>query len=196
MKALGRATDSTRTPDQTAAAEYWGTTNATATMASIIRSVASGQGGTLDDHARLLARAYTNAADALIVTWRDKALYSFWRPFHAIREAASDGNDATEADPDWTALIASPPYPEHPSGLSTFGSAVAGTMHHFYGRNRATFSGTTPGGVTRQFTSFSQMRDDIVEARIWSGIHFRFADTEGAKIGRKVARWGNRHAFR
>jgi PAP2 superfamily len=196
VKAVGRATGSTRTPDQTAAAEYWGTTNATATMASLIRSVAGGQGGTLADNARLLARVYTNAADALIVTWRDKAEYSFWRPYHAIREAASDGNRATEADPDWTALIASPPYPEHPSGLSTFGAAVAHTMQDFYGRDRATFSGTTPGGVTRQFTSFSQMRDDIVEARIWSGIHFRFADTEGAKIGRKVAHWGNRHAFR
>jgi PAP2 superfamily len=196
VKAVGRATGSTRTPDQTAAAEYWGTTNATATMASIIRSVASGQGGTLDDHARLLARVYTNAADALIVTWRDKARYSFWRPFHAIREAASDGNNATEADPDWTALIATPPYPDHPGGLSTFGSAVAATMQHFYGRDRATFNGTTPGGVTRQFTSFSQVRDDIVEARIWSGIHFRFSDTEGAKIGRRVAHWGNRHAFR
>jgi hypothetical protein len=196
VKAVGRATDSTRTPDQTAAAQYWGTTNATATMASLIRSVANTQGGSLADHARLFARVYTNAADALIVTWRDKARYSFWRPFHAIREAANDGNDATEADPNWTALIASPPYPEHPSGLATFGSAVVDTMQHFYGRDDATFSGTTPGGVTRQFTSFSQLREDIVDARVWSGIHFRFADEEAAKIGRRVAHWGNRHAFR
>jgi hypothetical protein len=193
---LGRADSSTRTPDQTAAAQYWGSTNATATMASIIRSVANTQGGSLAGHARLLASVYTNAADALIVTWRDKDRYSFWRPFHAILEAASDGNPATEADPAWTALIASPPYPEHPSGLSTFGSAVAHTMQHFYRRDRATFSGTTPGGVTRQFTSFSQLRDDIVDARVWSGIHFRFADTEGAKIGRRVAHWGSLHAFR
>jgi hypothetical protein len=103
VKAVGRASGSTRTPEQTAAAEYWGTTNATATMASIIRSVADTQGGTLADHARLLARVYANAADALIVTWRDKDRYSSWRPFHAIREAASDGNRATVADPDWTA---------------------------------------------------------------------------------------------
>ena len=157
VKAIGRATGSTRTPEQTAAAEYWGTTNATATMASIIRSVADTQGGTLADHARLLARVYTNAADALIVTWRDKARYSFWRPFHAIREAANDGNRATEPDPDWTSLITAPSYPEHPSGLATFGSAVAHTMEHFYGRDHATFTGTTPatattpGGVTRQY---------------------------------------------
>ena len=196
VKEIGSANSPTRTADQTAAAEYWGLTNATATMASIIRSVASTHGGTLADHARLFARTYTNAADALIVTWRDKARYSFWRPFTAIHEAAADSNDATAADPTWTALIANPPYPEHPSGLSTFGSAVAGTMQHFYGTDDATFSGTTPGGVTRQFTSFSQVRDDIVNARVWSGVHFRFADEEGAKIGRKVAHWGNRHAFR
>jgi hypothetical protein len=196
VKAIGRATDSTRTPDQTAAAEYWGTTNGTATMASVIRSVASGQGGTLADHARLLARVYTNASDALIVTWRDKARYSFWRPFTAIRGAAGDGNNSTVADPAWTALIATPPYPDHPSGLSAFGGAVVDTMQHFYSRDAATYSGTTPGGVTRQFTSFSQLRDDIVEARIWSGVHFRVADEEGAQIGRKVAHWGNRHAFR
>ncbi|HZN88072.1 MAG TPA: vanadium-dependent haloperoxidase [Thermoleophilaceae bacterium] len=196
VKAIGSALGSTRTPDQTAAAQYWGLTNATATMASIIRSIANGQGGTLADRARLLARAYTNASDALIVTWRDKARHGFWRPVTAIREAAADGNAATEADPAWTSLIAAPPYPDHPSGLATFGSAVMDTMRHFYGRDEATFSGTTPGGVTRQFTSFSQLRDDIVEARIWSGIHFRFADEEAAKIGRKVAHWGNRHAFR
>jgi hypothetical protein len=196
VKAIGSATSSTRTADQTAAANYWGLGNATATMASVIRSVANTQGGSLADHARLFARAYTNAADALIVAWRDKARHRFWRPVTAIREAATDGNDATVADAGWTSLITAPPYPDHPSGLATFGSAVMGTMQHFYGRDEAAFSGTTPGGVTRQFTSFSQVRDDIVEARIWSGIHFRFADTEAAKIGRRVAHWGNRHAFR
>jgi hypothetical protein len=196
VNAIGRATSTSRTADQTAAANYWGLTNATATMASLIRSVANTQRGTLADHARLFARVYTNAADALIVTWRDKARHSFWRPFTAIREAASDGNAATEADPTWTALIATPPYPEHPSGLSAFGSAVVDTIQHFYGHDEATFTGTTPGGVTRQFTSFSQVREDIIDARVWSGIHFRFADTEAAKIGRKVAHWGNRHAFR
>jgi hypothetical protein len=196
VKELGSIDSSVRTPDQTAAANYWGLTNATATISSILRSVALGQGGTLADHARLLARAYTNGADALIVTWRDKARYLFWRPVTAIHEAASDGNKATQADPGWTSLNGSPPYPEHPSGLSALGCAVVDTMQHFYGRNQATFSGTTPGGVTRTFTSFSQVCADIVDARVWSGIHFRFADEEAAKIARRVAHWGNRHAFR
>ena len=164
-------------------------------MSSILRSVANGQGGTLADHARLLARAYTNGADALIITWRDKARYSFWRPVTVIQEAGSDGNPDTEADSAWASLIASPPYPDHPSGLSALGCAVVDTMQHFYGRDQATFSGTTLGGVTRTFTSFSQVCADIVDARVWSGIHFRFADEEGAKIGRRVAEWGNENAF-
>jgi hypothetical protein len=185
-----------RSADQTAAAQYWGLTNATGTISSILRSVAIGQGGTLADHARLLARAYTNGADALIVVWRDKARYGFWRPVTAIHEAASDGNDATQADSGWTSLIAAPPYPDHPSGLSALGCSVVDTMQHFYGRDQATFSGTTLGGVTRTFTSFSEVCADIVDARVWSGIHFRFADEEAAKIGRRVAHWGNRHAFR
>jgi hypothetical protein len=195
VKAYGSVASSVRTPEQKAAAEYWGLTNATATMASIFRSVADNGGGTLADHARLLARIYTNAADALIVTWGEKARHSFWRPYWAIREAASDGNDRTEADPGWTALISNPPYPEHPSGLSTFAGAAVETMQDFYDTDCAEFSGTTPGGVTRTFSSFSQVVDDVVDARVWSGIHFRFADDEGARIGRKVARWGNRHAF-
>jgi PAP2 superfamily len=195
VKAIGRATGSTRTQQQTDAANFWGQGNATATMANILRSVASTQGGTLADHARVFARAYANAADALIVTWRDKARYSFWRPITAIREAASDGNAATEPEATWTSLIAAPPYPDHPSGLAAFGCSVVDTLQHFYGRDAATFTGTSPAS-TRTFTSFSQMCDDIVDARVWSGIHFRSADEEAAKIGRKVAHWGNRHAFR
>ena len=196
VKALGSAASGVRTADQTAAAQYWGLTNATGAISSILRSVAVGQGGTLADHARLLARAYTNGGDALIVTWRDKARYGFWRPVTAIHEAASDGNDATQADTGWAPLSVTPPYPEHPSGLSAVGCSVVDTMQHFYGRDQATFSGTTLGGVTRTFTSFSQVCADIVDARVWSGIHFRFADEEAAKLGRRVAHWGNRHAFR
>jgi hypothetical protein len=195
VKKIGRLAGSTRTPAQTDAANFWGTGNATATMATILRSVANTQGGTLADHARMFARAYANAADALIVTWRDKARYSFWRPITAIQMAADDGNPATTAEPGWTSLITAPPYPDHPSGLSAFGCSVTDTLQHFYGRDAATYAGTSPAS-TRMFTSFSQMCDDIVDARVWSGIHFRFADTEAAKLGRKVAHWGNRHAFR
>ena len=196
VKAIGRATGSTRTQAQTDAASYWGLTNATATVASALRSVGDTQGGTVADHARMFASAYTSVADAVIVTWRDKARYVFWRPITAIQQGEADGNPATEGEPAWTSLIASPPYPDHPSGLSAVGCSAMEAAQHFYGRDAATFSGTTLGGVTRTFNSFSQLCEDIVDARVWSGIHFRFADTESAKIGRRVAHWGNRHAFK
>jgi hypothetical protein len=202
VKEIGSASSTTRTADQTAAAQYWGLTNPTATLASLMRSVADTQGGTLADHARVFAVGYANAADASIVTWRDKARYLFWRPITAIREAASDGNPDTVADPTWTSLIAAPPYPDHPSGLTGIGCALVDSLQDFYGRDTATFSGTTlptataPNGVTRTFTSFSQLCEDIVHARVWAGIHFSFADEEAAKIGHRVAHWGTRHAFR
>jgi hypothetical protein len=202
VKEIGSATSATRTIDQTAAAQYWGLTNPTATIASVLRSVASNQGGSVADNARLFALAYANAADAAIVTWRDKARYVFWRPITAIRDLADDGNAATEPDTTWTSLIAAPPYPDHPSGLASIGCAVVDTMQDYYGLDVATYSGTTlptasaPQGVTRTFNSFSQLCDDIVDARVWSGIHFRFADEESAKLARRVAHWGTRHAFR
>ena len=202
VKELGSATSATRTADQTFAARFWGAGNATATIAGVMRSVADSDGGTVADHARLFATGYANAADAAIVTWRDKARYVFWRPITAIHDAALDGNRATTADPAWTSLIASPPYPDHPSGLSGLGCSIADTLQDFYDTDAATFTGTTPVPIppatepaTRTFTSFSQLCDDIVDARVWSGIHFRFADTEAAKLGRRVAHWGTRHAF-
>ena len=202
VKEIGSASSTTRTSDQTAAAQYWGLTNPTATIASALRSIASTQGGSVADNARLFALAYANAADAAIVTWRDKARYVFWRPITAIHEAANDGNAATEADTAWTSLIVAPPYPDHPSGLTSIGCSVVDTLQDHYGRDVATYSGTTlptptaPLGVTRTFSSFSQLCEDIVDARVWSGIHFRFADDESAKLARRVAHWGTRHAFR
>ena len=202
VKEIGSATSTTRTSDQTAAAQFWGLTNPTPTLASAMRSVADTQGGTLADHARLFAVGYANAADAAIVTWRDKARYLLWRPITAIREAASDGNAATQADTAWTSLIVAPPYPDHPSGLTGIGCALADSLEDFYGGDAATFSGTTlptaaaPNGVTRTYGSFSQMCDEIVDARVWSGIHFPFADEEASKLGHRVAHWGTRHAFR
>ena len=80
--------------------------------------------------------------------------------------------------------------------------AIADSLQDFYGRDAATYSGTTlptpaaPTGVTRTYNSFSQMCHEIVDARVWSGIHFPFADEEAAKLGRRVAHWGTRHAFR
>jgi hypothetical protein len=170
VKALGAIDSTERTEDQTAAARFWGTANATETMSALLRSVAAARGGSLADNARMFAAVYERAADALIVAWNDKARHPFWRPITAIREAAADGNPATEPDPDWLPLIPTPPYPEHPGGLATLGGAVAKTLQDLLGTDEIAFGATSSAGVTRNYTRLSQMVHEIVDARVWSGI--------------------------
>jgi hypothetical protein len=195
VKSLGSATSTTRTPDQTLAARYWAE-NPPATWSRIFRTLSEQEGLSLVENARLFGMLYLTAADALISVWDDKAFWSFWRPITAIREADADGNARTEPDPGWLPLIATPPYPEHSSGHTGLSGSIVKTLQQFFRTDRVAWSDTNNAGLTRSFTRFSQAIDEIVGARIWSGIHFRAADEQGARIGRQVAKWRNSHYFR
>ena len=92
-------------------------------------------------------------------------------------------------------LVPTPPYPEHSSGHSGLSSAFVSTLQDFFRSDRIGWTDTNNGGLTRSFTRFSQAIDEVVDARVWSGIHFRNADEQGAKIGRQVAKWRERHYF-
>ncbi len=189
-----RSTSTDRSADQTHMARYWAE-NPPLTWTRVFRTISAQQGVSLVDNARLFAMLYLTAADALIAVWNDKAHYSFWRPITAIREAGTDGNPDTVADPDWLPLIATPPYPEHSSGHCGLSGSIVATLQDFFGTDRIGWTDTNNGGLTRSFTRFSQAIDEVVDARVWSGIHFRSADEEGAKIGRQVARFRDRHFF-
>jgi hypothetical protein len=147
------------------------------------------------DNARFFAMLYMTGADALITVWNDKARDPFWRPITAIREADADGNPDTVADPAWLPLIPTPPYPEHSSGHSGLSGAFVATLQDFFRTDRIGWTDTNNGGLTRSFTRFSQAIDEIVDARVWSGIHFRTADEQGAEIGSQVARYRDMHYF-
>jgi hypothetical protein len=139
---------------------------------------------------------YLTAADAGISCWAQKARWRFWRPITAIRAADTDGNPATEPDPNWTSLIPAPPYPDHPSGLLCFNASIAQTLRDFFGTNRIAFSVTSANsGTTRSYTRLSQATREAVNARVWSGIHFRTADIQGTRIGKQVARYRAKHYF-
>ena len=138
---------------------------------------------------------YMTAADALITVWNDKAHYSFWRPITAIREADTDGNPHTAADPNWLPLIPTPPYTEHSSGHNGLSNSFVSTLQSFFGTDHIGWTDTNNGGLTRSFTRLSEARDEIIETRIWSGIHFRAAEEQGAKIGHQVSRYRDRHYF-
>ena len=194
VKTYGSATSTARSTDQTHMARYWAE-NPPLTWTRVFRTVSGQQGLSLADNARLFAMLYLTAADALIAVWNDKAHYSFWRPITAIREADTDGNPHTLADPAWLPLIANPPYPEHSSGHSGLSGSIVATFQDFFGTDHIGWTDTNNGGLTRSFTRFSQAIDEVVDARVWSGIHFRTADEQGAKIGRQVARYRNQHFF-
>jgi hypothetical protein len=138
---------------------------------------------------------YLTAADGLISVWDDKAHWSFWRPITAIREADTDGNPKTEPDAGWLPLIATPPYPEHPSGHTGLSGSIVRTLQDFFGTDRVAWTDTNNAGLTRSFTRFSQAIEEIVDARVWSGIHFRTADEEGERIGKQVARYREQRYF-
>jgi hypothetical protein len=194
VKSLGSQTSTKRSADQTDAARFWA--EGPMIITRLARRLAADFKLSVADSARMYAMEYLTGADALIAVWDDKAYWLFWRPITAIREAASDGNAATEPEAGWLPLINTPPYPDHPSGLSGVTSAMAESLEDFFGTDRIAFSASSlNSGTTRYFERFSGMTEEVVDARVWSGIHFRNADEDGARIGKEVARWRDRHFF-
>jgi len=194
VKALGgdgAVTPSARTTTQTYVAKWW-QSNPVASWNDVARQLIAGNHLDAPDAALLLGMQNLTAADAAINTWNDKYHFSFWRPFQAIRRAADDGNSATSPDPTWTPLLTAP-YPELVSGHLGLDSSHTAVLKMFFGNAPAggyqiTSVAANPGGpATRSFTSFSQAVDEIVEARIWAGLHFRTADVQAVQLGTNVA---------
>jgi PAP2 superfamily len=207
VKELGSLTSITRTPDQTDAAIFW-QDHAIGLWNRIFRTLVAGQGLDIVDNARLFAMTNLAAADAQIGCWNDKYYWQFWRPITAIREADTDGNPATEADPTWLPLfdpatpvcnpplLVTPPFPDHPSGHACASSAFVHTLKNFFGTDRIGFSAfSNKSCTTRSFARFSHALKEVIDARVWAGIHFRTADTQGAVLGKKVVHYMSRHYF-
>jgi hypothetical protein len=195
VKELGRATDSSRTPDQTEQARFWAD-HTVALWTRIFRDISTSAQLSIEDDARYFAMLYLTGADALIACFEDKERHGFWRPTTAIREAATDGNQRTTAEPGWTSLIGVPPYPDHPSGANCVTSAFVNTLQDFLGTDKVAFSGTHATlGITRSFTRLSDALEETRWARMYSGLHFMTADDQAVDLGRDVAKYRDKHAF-
>jgi hypothetical protein len=206
VKSLGSLTSTARTADQTMAAIFW-QSQPGGLYGGVMRSLSARFGLSTAQNARLFAMVSLAAADGGIACWNDKYYWNFWRPIDAIHEAASDGNPATQADPTWKALfdpatatvpvLSTPGFPDHPSGHSCVSGATLNAMRDFFGTDRIAFDIVSSRFPTqpRHYESFSQALDEVIDARVWGGIHFRTADTQGALIGKKVAHWERKHFF-
>ncbi len=205
VKSVGALHSTTRTADQTDSAIFW-QEPAFQLWNRIFRGIAAQQHLNVVDNARLFASLDLAIADGAIGCWNNKYLWKFWRPITAIREADTDGNRATVADPLWTPLfdpstpVAAPPalvtpaFPDHPSGHNCGAGAIVQTLQYFFRTDRLRVSATSlKSGTTRTWHRLSDLLQENINARVWAGIHFRTADTEGALLGEKVARYFHRH---
>ena len=198
VKELGSLTSLTRTDEQTEIARFWLAPPAPI-WNGVARQMIHAHGLNLSATARALALMYLASADASIACWEAKYTFNFWRPITAIQNGDVDDNVRTEADPAWTPLFPTPQHPEYLSGHSTNSSAMATVLKLLFGDEPGApivaISPTNPG-FERHWARLSEGVEEVIEARIYAGIHYRTSDEDGAAVGRKVARFVVNHALR
>lgn len=188
VQRLGGARSTDRTPDQTEAARFWNLQNSQRGflfLASRLIAERPMPGGVWAE-ARAMALLSMALADSYIVAWDMKRHYSFWRPYTAITE----GGGGVEADPAWEPLLITPPHPDYPSGHA----ADCGTGAHLMQALFPDHPGPVryvavpdPAQPAREFPSFQAAAEECANSRLWAGVHFRFANDEGLRLGRSIA---------
>lgn len=198
VKALGAASGSVRTAEQSEIALFWADNPGTETPPGhwlhIAQQLSLDRGSSLEENARLFALVSMALSDAAIVAWDHKYAYDLWRPISAIREADADGNPNTLSDPTWSSFIPTPPFSEYTSGHSTFSGAASTILARFFGSDvigtdDEPFRIGSDGlpGVYRSFTTLSQAAEEAGRSRIYGGIHFEFSNRDALKNGRELA---------
>lgn len=187
VRAYGAAVGSARTPAQTETALFW-SANAVVQYQVALRDQVARRGLDIAAGARAFALLGTATADAQIACWRAKYDYAFWRPVTAIRLAATDGNPATVPDPNWSPLVPTPPYPDYTSGHACLTGATSGTFSHLFGGTSLDLVVSSPvTGTSRRYDTAAALDAETMNARIWLGIHFRTAMTDGNQLGHRIA---------
>ena len=199
VKALGAKTGSTRTAAQTELANFY-SDNFILLIQRTLRTVVDTYAQNLGESARVMALANVAAADAAITAWNAKLYYNFWRPITAIREGANDGNQFTEGDPAWEPFLATPNYPDYTSGANNLTSSIMRTLELFFRSDRLPFTVESKAAAASQkfrvYEHFSDVSEDVIEVRIYQGIHFRSADEVAFRTGRRAADWTVSHILK
>lgn len=188
IKTMGGKTSTTRSEEQTRIAIFW-----EATMPSIyhglVASVADGAGRDVMQNARLYAAVTQAIDDALIAVFDAKYYYGFWRPITAIRNGDIDGNDATDPDSTWTPFIETPMHPEYPCAHCIVSGAVGTVLQAEIGTGptpKLTTTSYTANGETRSWESIADFMQEVANARIYDGVHYRTSTEVGTAMGSKI----------
>ena len=195
VKTLGVKDGSTRTTEQMATALFWEPLAGTVWIPTIHR-MAREQMLDLESSARFQAEAFAAFADGIIACWDAKFHFNFWRPVTAIRRGDADTHPKTEADPGWQPLAVTPNFPEYPSGHACASAAAAHTIEGFFQHDVVIPARNVVSGEERVYRRAALLVDEVIEARMLLGVHFRSADEDGAEIGRKIARQIKRKGLR
>jgi hypothetical protein len=192
VKAYGRKDSSVRTAEQTDLVYFW-SEHAYAQWNRNLIGLAVARHLNVLDTARLFAMVHTATSDATIAGFEAKYFYRTWRPQTAISRAADDGNPKTAPDPTWTPLL-SVNHPEYPSGHAFFSTALTEAVAAFFGTRDVEWTIVTSKDAVpqvvqtqRTYKSLNALMDDVENARVWAGLHYRNSMHEGADLGRKVA---------
>ena len=192
VKRLGSLNSTFRTTAQTDLARFW--QNFGPQLYSALRDIVNTHGpDDIGDQARVFALASYAAADAMISAFTAKWYCRFWRPITAIQEGDVDGNPRTDGDPNWVPFLTTPAYPDNSSGANNVTGSFTTMLQLFYGTDEVDFTVPIPSPTSptspRLYHRFSDVQQDVMDARIYQGIHFRYADEEGRRQGARVAHW-------
>jgi hypothetical protein len=188
IKEVGAKVSARRSAEQTDIARFWVVTGP-ASWNPLVQQVAATKPLGLLEKARLYALVNMVAADAHIAVFEAKYTYQFWRPITAIRNGDNDDNEATPPDPAWLSLIDAPMHPEYPCAHCIVTTAVATVLEAEFGTapiGPLSMTSPTAPGVTRQWKHIQDYAEEVANARIWGGIHYRTSTEVGREMGRKI----------
>jgi PAP2 superfamily len=198
VKKVGELHSDDRPPDRAAVARFYAVNDAVQIYFPAARQVSQAQGRTLAENARTFALLGLAIFDAVVACFDSKYFYDFWRPVTAIHLADHDGNRKTEADANWATFVPTPPFPSYPSGHAAFGAAARRVLERTLGAGGHAITLASPlvPDVVLRYTSWKQITDDVDDARIYGGVHYRFDQQEAAWQGRRVGTYVLRHWLR
>jgi hypothetical protein len=185
---FGDIASTARPPDRTAVAQFYAVTGPNLVFNQAAREIAEAEGHSLSENAQALALLNMAISDSLVASFFNKYHYNFWRPETAIHAGDTDGNRKTDPDTSYAPLIVTPCFPSYPSNHGSGSNGGAEVLRRLYGEagHSITISNPAVPDVVYNYTRFKEITDDISDARVYAGIHFRFDQVGGEQLGRAI----------